>query len=837
MSESEAESKLRCEACGVPSRRLVAGVCSACLAGGLCRDEEDGEDGGEKFRASDVRIPGYEIEAGIASTGFSRVYRGWQLEPRRKVAVKILRRYGRFNDSLLERFQQEIQIGASLGNRGCVPILESGFANDAGVLYFTMEFMPGGTICEAARDRELGIADRVRLFLPLCATISAAHRLPVLHRDLKPGNILVSADGRAKVGDFGLAKLMAEDDAGITLAGSHSPIGTPVYMSPEQARGEEATTLSDVYGLGAVLYELLTNRRPFSEEGGSFAIMRRVAEQPMDEIIGLPLDLRSIVEKAMAKSPEERYQSADALEADLTAFLNGDPVVARRGQRLYRVGKRIRKHWLGLTAACGVVTLAAVGIQYHLLQLEERNRVAEAAYAEARSLLATMITDTAPKLTEAGRADAAETIATQALEFDWDLPIQAREEESLRNPAFLRMETFALNGQIELGYLRAEKAGEWYRAALAASKEWTPPPEFEFLKMLRVAKIRTRLLALEGTDSVTEFFELENSLRGPRSDDGEMTEALVLRVEILKAAGQVFEDKENQERAANEEYLARVASLEADFEALPEERMNSALLISRCHLADLHRDFLESLGEESLPKALDAVDRWKASHDLKMRNIDIGRGRMVSQAKLAAIQARAGALDEAVASFEAAVETWQFLDDNTILGPGTRTEERVIERGVEIMKFCTPTRPELTVRVVKGCKLIFDFVMPRVHRERAKNGFIPPELWPVYAEGRKYEARARLALGDLDSAWGAYSGCSGRLGELVKMNPEEAGPLLERCELVAEWAKMPPPPREPDHPKRVVNFLRKILAEVSAMDLTARQRERLGRLTGSVDLK
>jgi len=830
-----------CLACGAPARTGVRGICSRCVAGALFSDSDDAAESESDKDNFGVRIPGHEVSGKIADTGLSQVYQGWQMEPRREVAIKILRRGGRDDDGLLERFQQEIRIGASLGDHGCVQVFESGFANDAGIFYFTMELMRGGTICEYAEKQALGLEERVRLFLPLCETISAAHRVPILHRDLKPGNVLVTEDGKVKLGDFGLAKFLAEDGEGITLQNGFAPLGTPVYMSPEQARGEAATTLSDVYGLGAVLYELLTDARPFSEEGGSHPTMLRVAERPARDPAGLHSDLKAILGRAMAKSPANRYQTADALADDLKAFLNGDPVEARRGQTLYRVKKRLRKHWFGITIASGMVALITGGSLYHLRRMNERNQAAESAYLEAQSLLATLVIENAKVLSEAGREDLAGPIALRALEFDWDLPIEAESEDPALNPRYLRMEVYALNGALALGYVQPEKATELYRLALAELEDWQAPPEMEDRKLLSGVRFRSNLLALDPTirnnAKFAGFLKMEKSLRESRVLDRNHDEALTLRVELLRSASRVPDDGTLFDDTLRESFPTAVNRLETEFDTrLAGIPKNFTLETFRCVIADVRCDLWGKLGKGNLIEAEEAAKRWQSLHVGHGKSLGVGRKRVLSLGKLAVIRAREGDLDEATVSFESAGEVWESMNANQIFGSGTETEEELIGMGVELMGLCNPTRPELTLRVVEVCRPVFNFTMPKVHVERAIDGFIPPELWPIYAEGRKYEARAFVAIGNLDDAWGAYSGCSGRLGELCKMSPDEAEPLVRRCELLAEWVAMPAPPREPDHPKRVADFLEERIASAKSMSPTPEQQARLEALTAAIGI-
>jgi serine/threonine-protein kinase len=238
--------------------------------------------------------------------------------------------------------------------------------------YLVMEYVQGSRITKYVEERRLSVEDRVRLFLPVCSAVEYAHRAFIVHRDLKPGNILVDATGTPKLLDFGLSKLLHSE-----LPDPADPqemaMATPDYASPEQIMGNPVTAASDIYSLGAVLYELLSGARPHRiEHAGPAALEQAICVEPTvppSAALGIipPLarrlagDLDSIVLRAMQKDPERRYASADHLADDLRRHLEHWPVTARRDSRGYRLGKFVRRNSLPVVLAAAAAAVAGIG--------------------------------------------------------------------------------------------------------------------------------------------------------------------------------------------------------------------------------------------------------------------------------------------------------------------------------------------------------------------------------------------------------------------------------------------------------------------------------------------
>ena len=315
----------------------------------------------------------YRLVREIGKGGMGTVYlaqrddRQYQID----VAVKIVSP-GMDIGFVLQRFRRERQILASLDHPHIARLLDGGtIGND--LPYIVMEYVNGARITDYCRQRELSVPQRLQLFVDVCSAVEYAHGRFVVHRDLKPGNILVTNDGVVKLLDFGICKLLyasPQDQDTITEAGRAM---TPDYASPEQIRGEPVTVVSDVYSLAAVLYELLTGRNPHRFANRSLLeIERAICEQPVvrpsraveERSLARRLsgDLDTILLRALDKDPKRRYQSVQHFRDDLQRHLADLPVTAAPDTLRYRAGKFLRRHSGGAAAAAlsGVLIITAI---------------------------------------------------------------------------------------------------------------------------------------------------------------------------------------------------------------------------------------------------------------------------------------------------------------------------------------------------------------------------------------------------------------------------------------------------------------------------------------------
>ncbi|MFN7920584.1 MAG: protein kinase [Bryobacteraceae bacterium] len=306
-----------------------------------------------------------------------------------KVAVKLISR-ALVRPELIARFRRERQILATLNHPNVARLIDGG-TTEEGLPYLVMEYVDGQPLLDYCRDRKLGAVARLRLFQQVCSAVEYAHRYLIVHRDLKPDNILVDSSGAVKLLDFGIAKLMEEDDSGATRTGLQAL--TPSYASPEQVRGENVTTASDVYSLGVVLFELLTGQLPYPGGRRSTAaeMMRAVCEDPAivphtlaKELAG---DLDSIILMALRKEPARRYGSVAEFSADVERHLDGLPVKARPDTFRYRAAKFLRRNRIAAMAAA--VTIASV-LGFSVWALRERT-VARAEQKKAERVAALLV--------------------------------------------------------------------------------------------------------------------------------------------------------------------------------------------------------------------------------------------------------------------------------------------------------------------------------------------------------------------------------------------------------------------------------------------------------------
>lgn len=349
--------------------------------------------------APGARVGPYRLVSLLGQGGMGEVWRAERADGQfeQTVALKVVKR-GMDSSEILLRFRRERQILARLDHPGIARLLDGGIAED-GRPYFAMELVEGESITQRAIAGKLPVNDRVRLLHRCCEAVAAAHARLVIHRDLKPSNMLVTSGGGIKLLDFGIAKLLAGDDAGDPgsedLTRLHLPM-TPAYASPEQILGDPVRTATDVYSLGAVLYELLTEKPPFHRRATNVPglrdeIAREVFVRPSraeaSSSISLArqeaADLDTIVAKALHADPARRYGSVEGFAADLERFLDGRPVLARPDSAGYRLAKLVRRNRFAFAAASLAFGALAVGLGVAVFQRERAREAARHAASEA----------------------------------------------------------------------------------------------------------------------------------------------------------------------------------------------------------------------------------------------------------------------------------------------------------------------------------------------------------------------------------------------------------------------------------------------------------------------
>jgi non-specific serine/threonine protein kinase/serine/threonine-protein kinase len=316
-----------------------------------------------------ARIGVYKVLREIGHGGMGTVYLAERDDEqyRQQVAIKLINP-GLGGELIRRRFRNEMQILADLNHPNIARLFDGGETAD-GVPYLVMEYVAGSPINDYCDGHDLSIEQRLKLFSTVCDAVQYAHQHLVIHRDIKPGNILVTSEGLPKLVDFGIAKLLSGDTSTPEANMTAMPFMTPEYASPEQVRGGSVTTATDVYSLGVVLYELLSGRSPYRltsrvphELAQAICEQNPVRPSTMRAPKRLHSDLDNIVLMAMRKEPERRYGTAQQLAEDIQRHLDGRPVRARHDTFSYRAGKFIRRQKVAVTAAALIVVTLLAGI-------------------------------------------------------------------------------------------------------------------------------------------------------------------------------------------------------------------------------------------------------------------------------------------------------------------------------------------------------------------------------------------------------------------------------------------------------------------------------------------
>ncbi|HTL35345.1 MAG TPA: protein kinase [Kofleriaceae bacterium] len=272
----------------------------------------------------------YEIRSPLGKGGMGTVYRGWQLSVDREVAIKVIHPKLSNDRSAVKRFLREARLASRLSQPNIVNVYD--FGQSDGVLYLVMELLRGHTLAnELTKGRRLNSKRAVTIALQLCDALEAAHAQGIVHRDLKPSNIVILDDppGRdlIKVLDFGLAKSLKQDSGSI-VTNTDALLGTPLYMAPEQIDGRESDERADLYSFGCILYEMLSGRPPFVDNAVSAVLARHMSDTHAELPGHIPSRLRALIDKLLAKKPEERIQTAGEVRKILDDVRDSAPTIA-----------------------------------------------------------------------------------------------------------------------------------------------------------------------------------------------------------------------------------------------------------------------------------------------------------------------------------------------------------------------------------------------------------------------------------------------------------------------------------------------------------------------------
>lgn len=399
----------------------------------------------------DSMLDRYRLIRQLGQGGMGVVYLAHREEDfTQQVAIKLGRLM--LNPESSAQFRRERQILADLQHPNIARLLDGG-TTETGAPFLVMEYIQGEAIDTYCRNRELGFIEVLNLFKKVCAGVAYAHQHLVIHRDIKPANIMVEKDGEPRLLDFGIAKIVAPDTA-VTLTVARAI--TPQYVSPEQVQGKSTTTLTDVYALGLLLYELLTGRRAQNVDSADLSELQRVVIERDPEPLSRALasvdklstagrefrqksrqwqrDLQNIVLRSLAKDPARRYPSVSALAADISRLMDGNPVEASGDSLFYRLGKLVRKYryrFAALSVAAASIVALVIGLSWATIVANQARDNAQRRLIQSEDLIGFMLGDLRQQLEPKVRLEILDSVGEKAMAYFASLDPADQSDESL----------------------------------------------------------------------------------------------------------------------------------------------------------------------------------------------------------------------------------------------------------------------------------------------------------------------------------------------------------------------------------------------------------------------
>lgn len=603
----------------------------------------------------------YRIERLLGEGGMGLVYQAQQQSPSRAVAVKVIRP-AFASPAAVRRFESEANILGRLKHPGIAQIYDAGTASIDGVVvpFFAMELVDGVSIIKHAEKRSLDLPSRLELVIQVARAVQHAHQQGVIHRDLKPGNILVSDEPRAtndassfvthrsslpKILDFGVARLI-DSHAALTIeSGGSAVIGTIASMSPEQLSGkpDEVDTRSDVYALGVLLFEIVSGELPHDVRGRSIAeAIRIVSETPPRTLAAIDRrwrgDLDTIARAALAPEKERRYQSAGALADDIERFLESRPILARPPSALYTARKFVQRHRTAAAACVAAAVVIAIGGGLYLRQvIETRERATQTAAAqEFLGGILAFINDPA----QPGDERLIESLERAALEVDSafaDRPVAEADVRETLGDAFFRL------GRMD------EAAAHYHESYEIRKRELGPRDQHTWASLAGLGSTRMRQRRFD--EAHTILSDVVDARRRLLGEHDRRTLASMNDLAIVRGA---IGQKEESEALLRETLaLQRTHLGETDRDTL----------VAALNLANLLRD--QRRFEEAEPLYREQVEVFRELYG--ENNLDTLR----AIENLAVFLKRAGRLDEAQPVYERSLAGFR-----RVLGedhPGTLT--------------------------------------------------------------------------------------------------------------------------------------------------------------------
>ena len=634
--------------------------------------------------SSGQEIGPYRLVRLIGSGGMGSVYLAERGDVQKQVALKLLHGAFRSTDTS-RRFLVEQKVLARLDHPHIARFLDAGIAPD-GTPFLVMEYVDGAPIVRFAAGVDL--RERVRLFAAVCLAVGYAHQHLVVHRDLKPSNILVDRQGTVKLLDFGIAKLLEDEDPALTRDGAR--LMTPEYATPEQVRGEPITPATDVYALGVLLFELLTDTLPYTigaatpaqiERTVCDSVVPRPSTRPAAALraAGIPEDLDAICLRALEKAPGDRYPTAAELHADIRRYRADHPVEARIPTATYRLRKFVRRHRAGVAAAVVLAAVCVTGVGAVIWQAQraERERVradAERVRAERALLESESVSDFLMGLFEAQDPSIAmgtEPTARQLIERG------RKRAELLTGQPIVRARLLDTIGRVYHGLGDYAGAEPLLREALdVRQREPGAAPADVATSLHHLASLlHDKGAYAEAEQHYQRALALGRERLGPRDprvaetlgrygllvlrahNDDTRAEALIREgVDVMRAAF----GAEHPKVAAMVNTLAAVPDARGDH-AQSEQLLRQALAIQRTHLGELHPATIETLG--NLGVTLAAKGDLAGGEKMMREVIDLNRRVVgpehaqiaVGLNNLASVLQRQGRLDAAAATYRQAM--------------------------------------------------------------------------------------------------------------------------------------------------------------------------------------
>ncbi len=527
------------------------------------------------------RLGAYRVIREVARGGMGAVYLAERADEqyRSRVALKTIGS-SLAGGELVRRFRRERQILANLSHPNIAKLLDGGTTSE-GIPYVVMEYIDGEPIDVYCERRDFGIEQRLELFRTVCDAVSYAHRNLVVHRDIKPGNIMVTRDGVVKLLDFGIARFLdpAEGSLDLTLTGDGVRLLTPTFASPEQVRGDPVTVSSDIYSLGAVLYQLLAGQSPHQFEstapGEIYRVVCEETPKRLSEVAGkmarrLVGDLDSIVDRALRKEPERRYATVEQLSEDVRRYMSGFPVTARSDAWSYRARKFYRRHRAAVIAAAAFVLLLAGSALAMTIQTVRVARQRDAANREREraervsDFLVEVFSLSDPSEARGNSVTAREVLDSAAVRLDREL---ANEPEMRATLAHAIGRTYRSLGLYQQALTETEAVVAWRRRHEPDSPE-----------LVESLSLQGSLLEYLGRYEEAEAIHLE-SLELARSIYGRDRPEVAEYTQNLAMTYRTMGRLEDAEPLLREALSIRRQALEEDDPAIANSLMGLGLLL------------------------------------------------------------------------------------------------------------------------------------------------------------------------------------------------------------------------------------------------------------------